>query len=392
MSIRRLCALAVLVVVVAPAAPDELKTLDGKSIVGTVMSLTNSEVVVKTPKGDEKVPLAQVLALDLRAVKGIGAERYSDVRLLDDTVLHCAKVAFKGKEVQLGLPAGTTIALPVNFVVSVLHNAQDGAIRKKWDELASPKAKKDRIVVVKNGELNPLEGTFGEVDAEGKTIQFRRETGEVLAIPLDRLDGMIFHRLEVPQDNPLCRVLDSQGNSLVAVKLAFDGKKYLVTTSFGAKIPFEAESLAKFDFNMGKLTYVSELEPSKETPGEGISGKGQFFKIDPNRPILMEGTSYGRGLWMKAPYVIEYDLAGKYKEFKALLGVDPEFLGESKAVVKIFCDAEPEPLLSVVPARKVRPVAVIVKNVTKLKIVIEPSNPPDNTGAHAVLAEARVSQ
>lgn len=387
--VTQLCrASCVAVLVASMAAADEVKTLSGKSVVGTVVSLSETEVVVKTPKGDEKVPLAQVLALELRPGKGMGADKYSDVRLLDDTVLHCAKVALKGKDVQLTLPSGTALSLPVNYIVSILHGAQDVGLRKKWDELIGQRVKKDRIVIVKDGELNPLEGTIGEVDAEGKTVQFRRETGDVLAINLEKLDGMIFHRLEVPATSPICKVIDTQGNTLMAVKLAFDGKKYLVTTSFGAKVPLEPEALAKLDFNMGKLTYLAR--PAKEPKaGTGIAGEG-YVRDLADAPIAMEGQTFGRGVWARGPIELEYSLDGKFKEFKAFLGTHPDFSVESKALVTIFCDGEKR--FSESPAKAMRPIAINVKDVTTLKIVVSTQDPFNNLHAQAVLAEARVSQ
>ncbi|MBM4070001.1 MAG: hypothetical protein FJ271_13770 [Planctomycetes bacterium] len=370
------------------AAADEVKTLSGKSVVGTVVSLSDSVVLVKTPKGEEKVPLAQVLAVELRPAKGMGTEKYSDVRLLDDTVLHCTKVVLKGKDVQLTLPSGTALSLPVNYVVSIWHEAQNAPLRKKWEELLAQRVKKDRIVVVKDGELNPLEGTIGEVDAEGKTVQFRRETGDVLPITLDRLNGMVFHRLEVPTTSPVCKVIDTQGNTLMAVKVAFDGKKYQVTTSFAANVSLDPEALARLDFNMGKLTYLARPEKEPKA-GTGIAGEG-YVRDLADAPIAMDGQNFGRGVWARGPIELEYNLDGKFKEFKAFLGVHPDFSVESKAVVTIFCDGEKR--FSESPAKAMRAIAVNVKDVTTLKIVVTTPDPFNNLHAQAVLAEARVSQ
>src|SRR5436190_7550016 len=75
------------------AAADELRTLGGKTHSGTVTNITEKEITLKTADAEVTVPLAEVLALDLRAVKGVPTGvPYSDVKLLDDTVLHCSKV------------------------------------------------------------------------------------------------------------------------------------------------------------------------------------------------------------------------------------------------------------------------------------------------------------
>src|SRR5260370_366237 len=152
--------------------------------------------------------------------------------LLADCVVQCGKIGIKGKDVTLTLLSGADIKLPLQFLVSVVHQAQDPALKKKWADVSGNRIKRDRIVILKDGELNALEGTIGEVDAEGKTIVFKREGGDKpLTIQLDRLHGMIFYRLEAAQGNPLCRAIDQQGNVLTAVKIGFDPKPYHFTPS-----------------------------------------------------------------------------------------------------------------------------------------------------------------
>jgi hypothetical protein len=384
---------APLVLLLSTAAlADDLRTLAGKTITGTVTAVNDKEIALKTETGTVSTPLTQVLAVDLRMPKAIPADKYTDVRLLDDTVLHCTKIAFKGKEATLTLSSGTAIQLPMHFLVSMVQDAQDPEVLKKWDKLRAVSVKRDRIVILKDGELNALEGTFGDADAEGKTIQFRLESGNMLMIPMERLHGMIFYRLEAPVETPLCRVLDVQGNSLTAVKLAYDGKTYTLTTSFGAKLPFAAEALARFDFNMGKLTYLSDLEPAKVVEKSGV-GLIVHYKKDVNldgEPILLDGKAHPKGLSLHAHTELEYNLAGKYKVFKALLGVDPRVGGDSEAQVTVLCDGERR-FSEAVSSKAVRPLSINVKDVTTLKIIVSARNFLD-LHDHVTLADALVSQ
>lgn len=383
--------LALLLILNSPLAAAELTTLTGKNVQGTVISLNDTEITMRTDAGQMVVtPLSQVLALDLRSAKGIGPGKFSDVRLLDDTILHCGKVAFKGQQVELTLLSELVITLPLNHVLSVVHEAQNETLMKRWSEIVAQKARRDRIVILRDGELNALEGTLGEVDAQ--TIQFKREGVGAIPVRFDRLHGLIFFRLEAPADNPLCRIYDVGGNMLTAVKLGFDGQNYLVTTSFGAKVPMPAESLAKLDFNLGKVTFLSDLEPAKvvERPGLGLPTP---FRRDANlngEPIVLD-KNYAKGLSLHAHTELEYKLGGKYKELKAILGVDSRVSEtESKAVVTIYCDGEKR-FSEMVNAKAIRPIALNIKDVQVLRIVVS-ARDFSNLHDHATLAEVRVSQ
>jgi hypothetical protein len=383
----------VLLVFAAAGLGHELRLLGGKSIKGTVTAITEKDITIQTEAGAVVTPMSQVLALDLQAVKGMPAEKYTDVRLLDDTVLHCSGVSFKGKDIELALPSGTKLKLPLSYVISVVKDAQDKELQKKWSSLASAKVKHDRIVFLKNGELNDLEGTLGDVDADGKTIQFKLlETGDVRSISLDRPHGLIFYRLEGPAGTPLCRVLDSQGNSLTALKVAFDGKNFILDTTFGAKLTLDKESLARFDFNMGKLTFLSDLEPTKVVERSG-AGLVTPYRRDANlagEAIVLGGATHAKGLSLHAHTELEYNLAGKYKDFKAILGVDPRVGSDSQALVTIICDGDKR-FSEVVTLKALRPISLSVKDVATLKIVVSSRNFLD-LHDHVTLAEARVSQ
>jgi hypothetical protein len=372
---------------------DELRTLGGKTISGDVTAISDTEITITSDTGPVSTPLSQVLALEARATKPIPPSvKYSDVRLLDDSILHCKSVAFKGNDAELTLLSGTVVKLPVNFLVWMLHDAGNAALRKKFDDLLVQKSKRDRIVILRSDELNALEGTFGDVDAAGAKIQFRRDGDEAIGIVLDRLQGLVFYRSEVSAAQPLCRFYDVTGSVLVATKLALaDPDQYELTTSFGAKVALKRDQLAKLDFNIGKLTFLSDLEPAKVVERSGI-GLVTHYRKNANldgEPILFE-RQHSKGLSLHAHTELSYNLAGKYKDFKARLGVDVRTGSDSQALVTIYCDGDKR-FAETVSIKASRDIALSVKDVQTLRIVVSSSNILD-LHDHATLADARVSQ
>lgn len=370
---------------------DELRTLGGKGVSGATTLVNDKEIVLTTAAGPVSTPLSQALALDLRPIKGAAAGvKYTDVRLLDDTLLHCSAVNFKGKTVELTLTSGIKLELGLEFLVWMAREGQDQALVRKWDKIAAEKVRSDRIIVLQDGELNALEGTLGEVDVEKQTIAFKFEN-ETRQIGLPRLHGMIFFRLQAPQVATICKVVDVDGNALAASSINYDGTTVNVSTPFGAKLSLAGTSVARLDFNLGKLTFLSDLEPSKVTEKSGI-GLVVRYRKDANldgEPLLLD-RSYAKGLSLHAHTELEYNLAGKFKEFKALLGVDTRIGTDSQAVVSIYCDNEKR-FSEKVSAKALRPIALKVNDVNTLRIVVSSANIFD-LHDHATLADAQVRQ
>jgi hypothetical protein len=387
------CGLVLLLLPVSLSAADELRALGGKSISGSLVDISDTSIRFQTDAGIEEVPLSQALTLDLRPVKGIPPGiQTTAVRLLDDTMLSCQSVTFKGNNVELTLPSGAQVATPISFLVWMVRDANNPITRKKFDDLLTQKSRRDRIVILRDTDLSALEGTLGDVDAMGTTIQFRRDGADAIGVLFERLHGLIFYRTDVPTATPLCRVVDTDGNSLAAVSLTLNSEgQCALTTSFGAKVILKRESLAKLDFNIGKLTYLSDLEPAKVMERSGI-GLVTHYRKDTNldgEPILLD-KQYAKGLSLHAHTELTYNLAGKYKDFKAHLGVDARTGGDSRARVAIYCDGDKR-FDEVVSVKRQKDIALSVKEVGTLRIVVSSRNFLD-LHDHATLADARVSQ
>jgi hypothetical protein len=372
---------------------DELRTLGAKTITGTLAAVSDAEITMMTDAGPIATPLSKVLTLDLRPVSGPApAVKYTAVRLLDDSILHCQSVAFHGNEVELTLLTGSQVKMPINFLMWMMRDAQLTTLRKKFDDILAQKSRRDRIVILNKAELSALEGTLGDVDAKGETIQFRRDGADAIGAPLERLYGLIFYRSEASAATPLCRVYDIDGDALVATKVGLDDTDdFALTTSFGAKLTLKRNLLARLDFNIGKLTYLSDMEPIKVIERSGI-GLVTRYRKDVNldgEPILLD-KQYVKGLSLHAHTELSYNLAGKYKEFKAHLGVDARTGSDSQALVSIYCDGDKR-FGEVVSVKTNRDIALNVHDVHTLRIVVSSRNFLD-LHDHATLADARVSQ
>jgi hypothetical protein len=383
--------LCALLIITQSASADEVSSLNGKSVTGVLSSINASDIIIKTDAGPVTLPLSQVLLVKMRDTRPIDpAVKFTNVVLTDDTVLHCKSVAFQGKEVEMTLPSGAVLKVPLTSVASFVREAHNQPLVRKFEELVGRKSNRDRIVILKDGQLNTLEGTLGDV--KGQTIAFKPENSPVADIQLERLHGIIFFRAApVGAARAICKVNDIEGNTLTAVKLAYDGTSLKVTTTAGNELMLPQEVLANLDFNLGKLTFLSDLVPIKVVEKSGI-GLVHSIKRDTNLdgdPILLD-KSYAKGLSMHAYTDVEYNLGAKFKEFRGVLGVDPRTGDKSQPKVTIYCD-DVVVFSDVLTAKKIQPLNLNVKGVRTLRIVVASKNILDLYD-HVTLAEGQVSQ
>ena len=385
-SLLALCAFAGL------AVADDVQVLNGKPVSGSITSIDDSQLILKTNTGPVTLPLAQVLMVQIGDIKKLDpAVKFTDVVLNDGTVLHCKSVALQGKEVELSLLSGTVLKVPLTLLVSFVHEANNQPLARKFEELAGKRVNFDRIVILRDGQLSTLDGTLGEV--KGKTISFRSAlNNNIIDVAIERLHGVIFFRALAPAGaNPVCRVNDINGNTITAVKLAHDGKNLKLTTTTGLEMVLPNDVLSSLDFNLGKQTFLSDLTPTKVIEKSGI-GLVHAFKKDVN----LDGESiyldkpYAKGLSMHAYTDIEYNLAGKFKEFRGTLGVDLRTGSESQPKVTIYLDGV-SVFSGTVTAQNVQPINMNVKGAKTLRIVVSSRNELDLYD-HVTFADALVSQ
>jgi hypothetical protein len=388
-------ALLALLFLSSAAFADELRTLDNQTIVGKVVAVSAKEVSIKKLDGMvATVPLDNVIALDLRAVKGVpGGLPYTDIRLIDDSVVHAEGFAIKGKDIEITLvQTKEKLKIPLAYVVYILKDAHNAKIKMPFDKLFADRIKRDRVLLYKAETLNALEGALGDVDEGGQKIQFRPTGSDIVGMSLTKIQGLIYYRAEVASGNPICMVYDTSGNALAATKVATEGNKVVMTTTLkGLTVEWDQASVARFDYNMGKLGFLSDMMPSKVVEKSAV-GLIVTHRKDVNLdgdPIVLD-RPYAKGLSLHAYTALEYDLKGKYKKFTAVLGVDTRVGSESEP--KVTIEADGRMLFSqTITTKMVVPVALDITKAGTLRITVTSANILD-LHDHVTIAMPKVSQ
>jgi len=387
----------------APAA--ELRLVDGKVLTGTAVRMDAQGIAWKDAAGGEsRHPLDQVARIDPSPAPARNpAEAWSDVELTDGSILRATRVMFAKDSAKAELAGGGEISFPIGSIQNILFPAHREDWRKDWTTRLAQKRRKDILAILRQDAVNALEGTLGEPDAEGKAIPFTPAgTDRTVPVPFGNIHGIVFERLPDAGLAPVAaRVTDAGGSVWLAAEAGFDGTRWSLKTSGGITKAFTPEKPpVRIDMSRGKVVYLSDLkwmratDPSAADTFRFRAGPTLDKNLDLG-PIRMGGTPFSKGLGLSATTELEYDLGGEYREFRLVAGFDDAVGGGGPVLLRI--DGDGKELLRQTVARQGRkvsaPFVVPVKDVRRLTITVEPSDPSDIAyGRHLHLGDARLTR
>jgi hypothetical protein len=364
---------------------------------GELVSLTDKELTWRDENNHTIVqPLQAVLNIDLQPALPLpNGLKYTEVELTDGSLLHCSRFALKVKEIELTLAiSGYTVRIPLATVAYILNDAQDPALRKEWREKhLGKKRNQDFLAIRRQGSISGLAGTLSG-SAKGRILFEYERQGARAAIELDpaKVQGMIFLNALGPlAPSAVCQVHDLNQNVLVASQVTLDGKGFTLLTVSGAKFEYPRPAIASLDYRSDKLLYLSDLKPTEviEKSRQGRMDNWRTDKNLENSSLQLEGQVYGKGLSLHSHTELVYVLGGKYKEFKAIVGMDDMVGGDGHPVVKIEGDGKELFAGTVSRKDKRREIALDIQGIQQLRIIVTSSGLFD-FGDHVDFADARL--
>jgi hypothetical protein len=399
-----------LVFLPATLSAADLTTLDGKKLVGEITSISPTELTFKTAIKEEKFLLTAINSISVGAAKPLPpGSKFIAVELIDGSQFRCSSFEIKGEVVSMKLlGSDRIIEVPLKSVFTMLRDAQDVKLEQDFRGLIRSRGKFDRLVSVKkdkkdNGtetiRLDALEGTFGKGNVEKEDVQFTMEGSDrPLNIKMTRVGGMIFNQIPSGEVAPaICRVIDADGNALLAKGITRTANGYSLTTVANVTFDLPEKTVAAFDFAAGSVKYLSDLEHAAlEESGSNPEHYQRDLTLDKERiqlildPSTGKAETFPKGLSIHARTVITYELNGQYKTFRALAGVDAS-VGTPSAV-RLTIDDGTQVLYKGVIKKGEKPtdLALSIQNVEKLKFTIESDGSILDFGNQVSLANARV--
>jgi hypothetical protein len=225
-----------------------------------------------------------------------------------------------------------------------IPHPDDDAANFRW---VDPARKQDTLLMG-NGDVQ--KGTLVEIAADGQSIRFKQSgESDAKTIRCDQLASIAFDpslaRNRIPKGAYAKAVLRN-GARITLAGIGTDGKAWQCKAATGGEFPVPFTKLVSLDVMQGKATYLADLTPkaAKVEPFNTLVWNWQANRSVKGKPLWL-ATALGeecfdRGLGTHSKTTLEYDLAGKYRFFEALVGLDARTGNRGNAAVEISVDGK----------------------------------------------------
>ncbi|HUT92860.1 MAG TPA: NPCBM/NEW2 domain-containing protein [Thermoguttaceae bacterium] len=321
-----------LIGVLNAAPPDfEVHLLGGDQRVGPIVELGVDRMTVRTAEGPVSLDTKEIAGISRRDAgpsdvpPGVWAE------LIDGSRLAGAEYTVREGRAGITRPSGEVTEVSARDVAAVRLQPPTGAIAAEWARILESELDADLLVVRKGDSIDYHRGTLGDVS--DKVVEFDLE-GDLLAVKRSKVYGLVYYRSagrSLP--DPACWLTDADGSRWAVKSIRLEGDDFRWTTPLGLETSRAAAEVVRIDFSQGKIVYLSDLEPESLvwTPYFGSTRKlpalARFFGpredrgLDPG-PLELDGTQYEKGLALHSRTSLVYRLPGRFRRFKAVVGID----------------------------------------------------------------------
>ncbi len=299
--------------------------LDGTQVKGELKSLSSEEALFVIEKEEKKVPVSSLLEIVYPEPEESDShdKEFLTIQLTDETSFFSNEILIDNNDVSINSDDVGETVLHLDTISNIRLGTGDNNIINSWDKLCSRNHKQDLLVIRKGDILDHLDGTITSITKE--KINFLMEGSEISA-NRKKVFGLIYARKQKTNTNAVCKAV-LQNNSIVnlasIIRIA-DESFYQAELLVGGKIKIPAHSLKRLDFSLGKIQYLSEMKPVEVvyTPFFDVKWEYQKDRNMDGGPLRLGRKKYEKGLCIHSKTYLRYRLAGNYRRFQAVMGID----------------------------------------------------------------------
>jgi hypothetical protein len=310
--------------------------LTGDPIQGELETLSDESVVIKAGGEIKTFARANVLT-----VKLAGQEETIDanapktiVALSDGMHVKADNVSYDGTTLTVQSAILGELTGKGNLLHHVRYAEGNSATLEKWSNILQRESKQDLLVINKEDSIDFVEGVISKLDE--KAVYFLLD-GEEIPVGISKVFGIILNRKTTP-GNPIGAIQMTNKDRLPLASIQYAEGKLSAVTDSGLQITTTLDAVDLIDFRQGRLVYLSELEPRtyEYTPFFDEEWKMRLDKNFDGSLIRIGNQTFTRGLCIHSKTLVRYRLAGEYRRFQAVMGID-ELVGNkghTRVVIK----------------------------------------------------------
>ena len=199
----------------AAAPPFEVETLDGQTLVGTLVEVTADRLTIDATGGRKSLETERLMSVvsrrkpaTLRPDSGIAVE------LTDGSIVRGRQYVAQGDRAKISLADGQALEMPAHIVRTVQLQRPSAALAAEWARLVGMNADSDLLVVRKEESLDYHKGVVHDVTEDA--VRFELD-GEVLPVKRSKIYGIAYrHGAPANQPAAICRIMDAAGSQWLA--------------------------------------------------------------------------------------------------------------------------------------------------------------------------------
>lgn len=367
----------------------EVDTLKGSVHSGPLKQVTSSDIRLEKDGGEITVPIADVLEIRFPPAPAPKPDENAVVvALADGSRLSCTDVTRRGGELTLESARLGTLKVPLASILNIRFGPPESKLLETWNDLIEKGAKTDLLVTRKGEVLDYLNGVIGEIDE--KTVKFLIDQDEI-AVNRQKVYGLIYKRPAAAESPAVCVAEIEGGDRLQLEKISWDASEWKGTLASGATFPIPADKIRSLDFSLGKVRYLSQMEPReiKYVPYFDFTWKYRRDRNIDGGPIRLANKTYNRGLSIHSRTELRYRLGGEYRSFQAMMGIDQSMGRKGDVQVTISGNGKELLKADVRGADAPRPIDLDVTGIRDLEILVDFGGDLD-IADHLDLADAKV--
>lgn len=347
----------------AVSQPITATTLGGEQYTGKLTAWQDQKVVLETDNGPVEIAADNLLGIRHTESPDRSTALESYIELTDGTRLPLTEFTSANRRATIVTQANQA---PLEFVTDDILVVQFAPRAREhaafWNELAAGQISGDTLVVQQSNEgtIEHLPGVLGDVSPD--QAQFNWD-GQDIPVKRSKIIALAYYHGR-PREWPAarCRITTSTGAELHVADLQWDSSTQTVhaTTLGGAKISVPVNELVEADYSLGKLAYLSDLEPLKAEWAPRIGLPPSAKLIDdyglPRRDQSYSGSAltlswplageadhretrtYSKGLALRSRTVVDYRIPTGMKRLTTIAGLDPATASEGHVSLQLLAD------------------------------------------------------
>ena len=196
------------------------------------------------------------------------------------------------------------------------------------------------LAQTRKGEVVAIPGVLEGI--KGDRLSFLYQ-GKSRTLPVAQVEGLIIAARPETGRDELRPTFMMTGDVAVSGRWkGLDATVWKVETPWGQELKLPAPSIQEVRFRGGKMTYLSDLEPTK------VEESSYFGHRFPWRrdvgltgaPLKMNGETYKHGVAVHSQSSLTYDLDGRFETFEAMVGFDDAARGKGRVACRVFADGK----------------------------------------------------